>query len=86
MDLKTKIKKMYKSAYDKKGEKPLYVDCCIEWFDNKEHEDVKIKLSLDEDNDDDSIFYYCDSLKDLLSLIIEGKEDFKIIEVNSFFN
>ena len=42
-------------------------------------EEVRIALAMDSDNEkDDEIFFYCDSLEDLKSLADKGKEDFII--------
>ena len=64
-----------------------YAACRITWKDNGGTEDVIVKLSSDyENHDDDHIFYYMDSLRDLASLTMSGKEDFVVdIDSISFF-
>lgn len=64
-----------------------YAACRITWKDNGETEDVIVKLSSDYENheddpDDDHIFYYVDSLRDLASLTLSGKEEF-VVDIDS---
>ena len=62
-----------------------YANCRIEFLDTHEEYDVVIKLTSEIDEDeDDNIFYYCDSLNDLQSLTVEGAEDFVIREIYSY--
>lgn len=64
---------------------PRYANCEIEWLDDHNKCEVTIKMSCDtDDNEDDDIFYYCDSLKDLESLTEPGCEDFIVTEIYSF--
>ena len=64
---------------------PNYALCLIKYHnDENTFEDI-IKLSCDDGNDDDEIFYYCNGLEDLVSLFEEGSgEDFRICEVIRF--
>ena len=65
--------------YCEQGREPHYADCTIRWCDTLETEEVRIALAMDSDNEkDDEIFFYCDSLENLKSLADKGKEDFII--------
>lgn len=67
------------------GHEPEYANCQIEWLDDHNQYDVTIKLSCDMDEEeDDNIFYYCNSLKELESLTETGHEDFIVTEIYSF--
>lgn len=67
------------------NERAKYANCRVEFLDTHEECDVVIKLTTEIDEDEDeSIFYYCDSLNDLLSLTVEGAEDFVVREIYSY--
>ena len=70
---------------DTNEHEPRYANCEIEWLDDHNKCEVTIKMSSDVvKGEDDEIFYYCDSLKDLESLTEAGCEDFIVTEVYSF--
>lgn len=67
------------------GHEPRYAYCEIEWLDDHETCEVVFKLSCDTDeSEDDKIFFYCNSVKDLMSMTEEGSQDFIITEIYSF--
>lgn len=51
----------------------------IKWLDNQEMQDVTIKVGDVEENDDD-IFFYFDSEKEIEEFKKEGVHDFVIID------
>ena len=75
------IRKEYEGFLKTHGEEPKFASASIVWLDSKDREDGYIfKLSSDViKNEDDLIFFYCDSVGDLESLAVEGIEDFVII-------
>ena len=79
------IQSKFIEFYETNGFEPRYADCEIEWTDDHNKCDVTIKLSCEVvDSEDNDIFYYCDSLKDLESLTEPGCEDFIVTEIYSF--
>lgn len=67
------------------GQEPNRVECQIVWKDNGANERVMIKLSSDFDNNtDDEVFYYCNSLEALKSLAEFGREDFIVTDCWEF--
>ncbi|MDD3038092.1 hypothetical protein [Bacteroides sp.] len=64
---------------------PKVASCKIVWKDTKDVSDVRIALSLDcQNDDDDDIFFYCNSYEDLKSLSGHGGEDFIVTEIYNF--
>ncbi len=64
---------------------PRYANCEIEWQDDHDTYEVVFKLSCDVDeSEDDKIFFYCNSVRDLQSMTEKGSEDFVIIDIHSF--
>lgn len=84
--LQTKIENLFNAYVAEHNDEPLYVCCCIKYLDNSPLCDVTMKLSSDLDEQDDSLFYYCDSLNDLKSLCDFGVEDFIVTDVYEFSN
>lgn len=84
--LQHKIENLFKAYADNHNEEPLYVSCCIKYLDDSPLCDVTIKLSSELDIQDDSLFYYCDSLTDLKSLCELGSGDFILTDVYEFSN
>ena len=69
------------------GCEPHYARCRIRFDTDGSEEDVVIKLTSDEDEKDDEIFFYCDGLDDLVRLCYaENGEDFDLIELVEYFN
>lgn len=78
-EVKKEIGSHFLKFYCEQGREPHYADCTIRWCDTLETEEVRIALAMDSDNEkDDEIFFYCDSLENLKSLADKGKEDFII--------
>lgn len=82
--LKNKTRKLYSNFLNAHGTEPQYASCTIEFLD--EHSSIETIIALDSSicENDDQIFYYCDSLNDLLSLTVEGMEDFIVTDVHEF--
>ena len=59
----------------------MLYECLIRFIDDNSENTVIIKDSLDViDNEDDDIFFYCNSEKDIKSLMFEDNgEDFVVI-------
>lgn len=79
--LQRKIDNLFEAYVDKHNEEPLYACCCIKYLDNSPLADVTIKLNNELDNQDDSLFYYCNSLTDLKSLCEFGVNEFILTDV-----
>ena len=84
--LQRKIENLFKVYVDKHNEEPLYASCCIKYLDNSPLADVTIKLSTGLDDQDELIFYYCNSLVDLKSLCEFGSGDFILTDVYELSN
>lgn len=82
-DIKAIIDNDFKKFCEKNGCEPIYAICTITWKDDNGCEDVKIKMSGD-DGDDDNFFFYCDSLSNLKALCDYGNEDFILTGFISF--
>lgn len=80
---KIEIKKRYQEYVKQNGE-PDYAICNIMFLDNKETVSVKIGLWSMNTDFDDEIFFYCDSISDLIAMTEEGVEDFKVVQVHKF--
>ena len=84
-EVKKEISGHYLKFYTGQGREPHYADCIIRWNDTLETEEMRIALAMDSDNEkDDEIFFYCDSINDLKSLADKGKEDFTIAGCSGF--
>lgn len=72
----------YKSTY---GKEPLYAICQVGFKNDEEpSHDMVFKLSVDIGEDDDEIFFYCNSIKELEELAAPSSEDFLITGFNYF--
>ena len=78
-----KIKSVFREEYDKfvkeNGHEPLYASVVIKYNDDGNTFGGFIKLSCDDDKDDDLIFYYVSGVADLESLTEQGSEDFTVL-------
>lgn len=84
-EVQKEIGSHYLKFYNEQGCEPHYAECTIRWCDTLETEEARIALAMDSDNEkDDEIFFYCDSLEDLKSLADKGKEDFTIAGCSGF--
>lgn len=64
------------------GSDPLLVHCVIRFVDDGSTIEDTIKLSSDVAEDDDDIFYYCNSLESFKDLTRRGSgEDFIVVDV-----
>ena len=83
--LRQKIENSFVEFCEEHGHEPRYANCEIEWQDDHDTCDVVFKLSCDVvECEDDKIFYYCNSHRDLKALAGEGMEDFTITDIYSF--
>ena len=81
-----KMEQLYKEFYKENGCEPRFADCVVEYTDTRDTVEVIIKLSCDVvEEEDDSIFFYCNGLNDLKSMTDEGTGcDFVITEICGF--
>ena len=84
--MKEQINQMYADFMAENNVEPRYAGVTIQFLDDGTLLDVTIKLYSSVGADDDDIFYYCDSLNDLLSLTEQGVEDFVINQIHEFHN
>ena len=85
--LKASIDKEYQSFKTINKSEPLFAGCNVRYSDEESSFPATIKLSSDvDDEEDDSVFFYCDSIEDLKSLTTKGAEDFTITEFITFTN
>lgn len=84
--MKKQIEQMYANFMAENNAEPRYAGVTIQFLDDGSLLDVTIKLYGNVGADDDEIFYYCDSLCDLLSLTEQGVEDFVINQIHEFHN
>lgn len=84
--LNMKINKLFSEFVEKFGKEPRSVECRIKFLEEDTDEEcVNIQLSSDTNPDeDDNIFFYCDSLAGLKSLTTFGVEDFIITDCLAF--
>lgn len=82
MSASAQIDSLFEQFISDHNEEPQYARCEIVFMDDPESpQEVIIKLSSDYDEDkDDDVFYYCDSINDLKSLTMPGCEDFILQE------
>lgn len=77
---------MYANFMAKNNAEPRYAGVTIQFLDDGTLLVTTIKLNSSVGEDDDEIFYYCDSLNDLISLTEQGVEDFIINQIHEFHN
>lgn len=84
-DLQQQMEASFVEFCEENGHEPRYAYCEIEWLDDHETCEVVFKLSCDADkSEDDKIFFYCNSVRDLQSMTEKGTEDFVITDIHSF--
>ena len=75
------IQAEFRKFVEENDKEPQYITCLIEYNDNGFTQECTIKLSLEiDEKEEDDIFYYCDSLSDLISICSVGSEDFVVTE------
>ena len=83
--MKERTRENYEDFVSRNGFEPLFAYCRVTFVDDGTDLEATIKLSCDEDENDNFIFYYCNGLSDLLSLYDEGPgNDFYISGVATF--
>ena len=87
MNLKDTIRKEYGEHCIDYGRFPNYAECGIRFLDDGKRERVTIKLSnMDEDDEDNKVFFYCDDFTDFLRLCDKDSgEDFVIEDFITFW-
>lgn len=84
--VKKDIDSMFFKFVKKNGKEPEYVECQIVWKDTGDDQRTTIKLSLSiNDDDNDNVFYYCNGIESLKSLVEYGVGEFIVIDCWSFF-
>lgn len=85
--VKKDIDSMFFEFVKKNGKEPEYVECQIVWKDTGDDQRTTIKLSLSiNDDDNDNVFYYCNGIESLKSLVEYGVGEFIVIDCWSFFS
>lgn len=85
--VKKDIDSMFFEFVKKNGKEPEYVECQIVWKDTGDDRGTTIKLSLSiNDDDNDNVFYYCNGIESLKSLVEYGVGEFIVIDCWSFFS
>lgn len=83
--VKKNIDSMFFGFVKKNGKEPEYVECQIVWKDTGDDQRTTIKLSLSiNDDDNDNVFYYCNGIESLKSLVEYGVGEFIVIDCWSF--
>lgn len=85
--VKKDIDSMFFEFVKKNGKEPEYAECQIVWKDTGDDQRTTIKLSLSiNDDDNDNVFYYCNGIESLKSLVEYGVGEFIVIDCWSFFS
>lgn len=86
-EIKENIIALYNDYVDQNKKEPRFATVSIR-YPYEEQFDVVFKMSSDViEEEDDQIFYYCDSLNDILGCCDEPHgDDFKVINVVEFFD
>lgn len=86
-DIKNHIEQSYETYVQENGKNPSVARVQIQWKDDGNTCEVNIYIdgcgTLE--GTDDDIFYYCDSVEDLISLSEDGVEDFIVTDFYYFF-
>lgn len=89
MKLRERIIEAHTEYKIKHGEESDAVICAVKFKDDGSEIEAIIKLNCESDErTDESIFFYCDHIQELFSLMNKGNngEDFYITEVYEFIN
>lgn len=62
----------------------IYVNALVEFNDDKSQQECQIGIGAYDDETDDDVFFWCDSVEDFKSLFTEGVNDFKVIEFSLY--
>ncbi|MEG0647108.1 MAG: hypothetical protein RR471_08055 [Bacteroides sp.] len=84
-DISERIDMLYTLYVDANSTEPNYANCTIRFLDDENSiQEVTIKLSSEVvEQEDDRIFFYCNTLSGLKSLTSVGMEDFIVTKINS---
>jgi len=83
--LQQQMEELFTLFCNENGHEPRYANCKIAWKDDGNTLDVVFLLNPDVvEEEDDRIFFYCNSINDLESLAEKSGEDFTITEIYSF--
>lgn len=80
--LQQKINKLSDEYIRQNHKSPKYAKCDVYFLDSGDWYPVKVKLSSDLDEDDDSVFFYFNSLDALKNHIPQSGEDFIITDIH----
>lgn len=85
-NISNRIDNLFMEYMKKQGKEPRFANCTIRFLDDEESsQQVTIKLSSGFiEEEDDHVFFFCNSLSGLKSLTSAGCEDFIVTEINSF--
>ena len=84
-DIRSVAKKNYCDFIIEHGIEPAFARCTIKYKDDNTSFDSILALSSDSTpNNENQVFFYCDSFEDLLSLTEDGVEDFVVTGVHEF--
>lgn len=77
-----KIRESYDEFVNNEGVEPDYVECEI--CDTNETFEGKIALTCDSTEFDEDIFFFCNSIEDVISFVDDSVENFRIVDCYSF--
>ena len=85
--VKHEIDLRFHEFVEKTGKEPEYVECQIVRKETGDEQRKTIKLSLSiNDDDNDNVFYHCNGIESLKSLVEYGVGEFIVIDCWSFFS
>ena len=85
-DVSQYMEEMYETYHTEHGTYPFYADCLVRYNDDGTTIETTIKLDCAaDDEEDDSIFFYCNGLGDLKGLTRQGPgTDFTVVKIFGF--
>lgn len=85
--VKHEIDLRFHEFVERTGKEPEYVECQIVWKEtgNEQRETIKLSLSINDDDNDDVFFYYCNGIESFKQLAEYGVGEFIVTFCWSFF-
>ncbi|MFQ9317594.1 hypothetical protein [Dysgonomonas mossii] len=80
-----RIDKYYKDFIGEYNTPAVSVLCEVTFTDDSSVQIVRVKLSLDIEENDDEFFFYCNGIEELKKLCDKTAENFIITEIDSFY-
>lgn len=81
------VNQMYNKYVKRTKKEPDTAYCRILWSDGEVYESVAVSLLQERRDDDESVFFYCDGMEELLNCLEKGGDkEWKIDKVLSFDN